>query len=389
MALTMESMQFITAPQVILTCVGAITIYICYVIVHAIYLHPLAAFKGPLLARFSPYYMVSWEVNSSRVLGSYGLLQKYGSPVRISPNELMYADEKSYLEIYGQSAQFCLKDPMFDNFTVTGATHLLNARDRRRHAGIRRLLNPGLSKAGVTKFEPYIAQRVEKFVRDTFGKSAETGGEAVDIHHDTRSLFLDIVSYLSFGKTFDADNGQQMEVSKAINAFAVVVPLSAMVPLLRWLPSPSFQAALRTVRNFERFTRNLIIEYAKTCRESVEKQDQAKPQWLLQDLVTSVDAETGRRASVDELVENAMIFIVAGTDTSAISIYSVLWELGKRPDAQRKLVREIRTAFPDPEVMPTYKDVSTLVSVGALIVIAKTHNADCLLLPTDLSTGCH
>jgi hypothetical protein len=71
--------------------------------------------SGPGLASFEGLTF------SAGLTWQYEMLQKYGSPVRIATNELIFSDMKAWSDIYGQSSNPCQKEKVFYNmFTVTG-----------------------------------------------------------------------------------------------------------------------------------------------------------------------------------------------------------------------------------------------------------------------------
>ena len=91
---------------------------------------------------------------------------------------------------------------------------------------------------------------------------------------------------------------------------------------------------------------------------------------FLRNLIDARDEETGgSKLSFAELVENTIIFLLAGSDTTAITSMYLMWECGKRPDVKKKLVDEIRTAYPDPNKVPKYEQVSKLVSQSPLLLL--------------------
>jgi hypothetical protein len=82
---------------------------------------------------------------------------------------------------------------------------------------------------------------------------------------------------------------------------------------------------------------------------------------LLQNLVTAVDPETGVNFIMNELMENPIIFIVGRTGTNAVTTTYFIWERARTPRLREKLVDEIRAAFPNPDIIPTYEQASKLV----------------------------
>lgn len=70
------------------TLVGAVAVRVGY----TLYLSPLAAFPGPLLAKFSNLFRAYRTWKGRIDLDHYDWHQKYGSVVRIGPNTIMLGD---------------------------------------------------------------------------------------------------------------------------------------------------------------------------------------------------------------------------------------------------------------------------------------------------------
>lgn len=64
-------------------------------------------------------------------------------------------------------------------------------------------------------------------------------------------------------------------------------------------------------------------------------------------LLEARDPETGKGLTAEELVAEAGILIVAGTDTTATSLTSTIFYLVHYPGALRRLEKEVRAKFSD------------------------------------------
>lgn len=189
-------------------------LYVFYVIIYRIWFHSLAKYPGPFLARFTDIYPMVAMFKMTRCHWQNEMVQKYGSPVRVATNQLFFADMKSWVDIYGQSSNPCLKEAAFyDQMTATGATSVFNATNKVEHARVRRLLSHAFSLSGLLKDEPIVLQTVLELDRFVFAPAVRAG-EAVDIFGKTMCHFLDISSYFSYGKSFDTVSGQG-EISHA------------------------------------------------------------------------------------------------------------------------------------------------------------------------------
>ena len=122
-------------------------------------------YPGPLIARLTDLYMVALSAQARSTFARYEMHQKYGAVVRTGPNELCFSDQASIKDIYGQSAQPCLKvSPFYEGFTLTGTHSVFSATDRVGHARMRRLLSHGFSERGVLEFQSQIVEMLERFL---------------------------------------------------------------------------------------------------------------------------------------------------------------------------------------------------------------------------------
>ena len=144
----------------------------------------------------------------------------------------------------------------------------------------------------------------------------------------------------------------------------MVIPVTSFIPWLKYLPIPSVQEAFSGLAKLILFVQNAVRDFQTQLEV---KGDSFAKGSFLRNLIDARDEETGgSRLSFEDLVENTIIFLLAGSDTTAITTIYLLWECGQNPDVKEKLVGEIRTAFPDKSKMPTYEEASKLVSHVAL-----------------------
>lgn len=351
-----ESLSTRSSSSIILP-VLVLVAYLGCTIIYRLYFHPLAAYPGPLLGKITRLYALSISLDRTRSFKQYELIKKYGSPLRITPNGLLFADAKAWTDIYGQSSNPCPKAPFFyDSFTVTGATNVLNAVNKVQHARIRRLISHSFSMKGVLDSEDILRSKVEMYVKNTFSDCKP--GQSVEIYQKNHQHYFDIISQLSFGRPCNSLTNQTATSYHDVDHFIDVVPISSLFPFLRKLPLKFIRDGYQGVARLESFSRQSIRNFV----EDLEKKDLDSSEGrFLRGLITATDVETGNKLSMDELVENAMIFLVAGSGTTAVTTTYFIWELGRRPRIQKKLVEEIRTAFPDPNTSPSYEEACKLV----------------------------
>jgi len=142
-----------------------------------------------------------------------------------------------------------------------------------------------------------------------------------------------------------------------------VVPIQSFFPLLRYVPIKYIQDGFRGLNRLINFSQSSVQGFVN----SVKQDPSFATGTFLRNLVDAEDAETGSKLSEEELVENTIIFLVAGSDTTAVTTLYTIWECGKNPDVRDRLVKEIRTAFPNPQERPTYEKASKLVRTAIIL----------------------
>ncbi|CAK7203398.1 hypothetical protein SEUCBS139899_006131 [Sporothrix eucalyptigena] len=330
--------------------------------IYRLFFHPLSKYPGPLLGKLTSLYMTGTTALGHNTYTRYALHQKYGNVVRTGPNELCFADQESIKAIYGQTSEPCRKAPCFyKGFTMTGTESVFSTTDRDLHVRMRRLLSHGFSQKGVLQFEADIARMVERYL-DVVGTKANAARSRVDLYDVTHHLFLDITSHLAFAQSFNALGGKPHQAAADIDTYFTICPLFGQLPAARYLPFGPFRAARQAQPRIVRAVQANIDVFRQQLREGTANSG------LLRHMVEAKDTEAGDAHLSDfEMIENSVIFIIAGSGTSATTVLYLLYEMAKRPEMQHRLESEIRQAFPDPAIFPDYDTANKLPVLNCVL----------------------
>jgi hypothetical protein len=172
---------------------------ICSILSYAIYniyFHPLRHFPGPLLWRAIGVPRTASAIRGRLPYDVEILHRRYGTIVRVAPNDLAFADPQAWQDIYGlqpgrvQNRKDHLVYPVHDP----------NDEDRNivfggdvQHARMRRLLAPGFTTSAVRDLAPMIEGYADLLVRRLGGVA--DGVKVVDMSH----WFEWAVSLFDFG----------------------------------------------------------------------------------------------------------------------------------------------------------------------------------------------
>lgn len=70
--------------------------------IYNLYLHPLAPYPGPVLARISWLYHAIYTYKGALADNTKRLHDKYGAVIRIAPNIISFNDAQAWEDIYGE-----------------------------------------------------------------------------------------------------------------------------------------------------------------------------------------------------------------------------------------------------------------------------------------------
>lgn len=203
----------------------------------------------------------------------------------------------------------------------------------------RRAVAPAFSARNVAALTPVMTRAAEASARRI--AQLARPGRAVNLLDQMVAATFDVISEVCFG----ADGGLgQAEVHGALEAYidqAARVSVLDVLGLPNWLPRPARVGAARSLARMQ-----ADADAAITRRR---KQGPGTDTNLLDLLLDAVDPETGRAMTTEELRENLLTFIVAGHETTALTLSWALYLCAFDPEIQnaaRGEVQEVLGARP-------------------------------------------
>ncbi|OAG45114.1 hypothetical protein AYO21_00462 [Fonsecaea monophora] len=339
------------AQGVYLLAFSSLVLYTIGYVVYQIWFHPLAKFPGPFWGKLTEWNTILASVRGESTRTRHAWSTKYGDVVRIGPNELLFGDIASVKDIYGQSSNPCLKDPGFYGaFTVTGATNVFNALDREDHARIRRLLSHAFAMSEIKKTQSRLIPIMERAL-----EIIESSPQPVNVYNPFNHMFLDIISELAFDKCFNNLQGEYIQEAKDADAVQNISALRGMFPFVEWLPTTYVQEAVKARPRLIQFARSRIQDFRARLEVGAVKEGS-----LLKRVVETTDEKITKPLTDLELMENAILFIQAGSETSLSTLLYLLYEVDTHPDIKARLVKEIRDAVPNKHAFPLFETVEQL-----------------------------
>ncbi|PSN63626.1 pisatin demethylase [Corynespora cassiicola Philippines] len=324
----------------------ALLSYFLLLTIYRLTLHPLAKYPGPLLWRISPIPSCI-SLMKGRIAFDYKTLHEhYGPVVRVMPNELSFNTAKAWDDIYGHRVgmQNMDKDPIHVGAVeaIPGATNLTMAPDS-AHARQRRALAHAFSKQALLEQEPILRDYVDLFVKRL--REMAHRGEAANMVSWYNFCTFDIIGDLSFGEPFGClRDGEGSESAAWVPAIYESIKAGALEQATRRFATPGSLAqrlllwCIPSIIREYRY-RHLRNSTTKTRKRMENKTDHRDFIWYI-----LKQREKKNEVSDDEVIMNAALFIVAGSETTATELCGLTNYLLRDPERFQKLKDEIRGA---------------------------------------------
>ena len=330
--------------------------------------------SGPVWASLTNIPRVIWVLQGDAHDTHLALHRKYGSLVRFGPNMVSVSDPAEILNIYGSNGKFEKSDFYWVlSFYVKGKAipGLFATQDENIHRLLRRPIAGSYSMSNLVSFEPYVDSTMRVFfeqLNTRFGQTNQVCNFGTWLH----MFAFDVIGAITFSKRLGfLESGEDVDgiMENSWKYFYRAAPVTQM-PWIDYVytKNPILQRLRITKMNpivaFARARRQEKEEYAKTNPSSAQDDKEHKTRDFLTRFmeVASKDPVTPPWAINAWATSN----VTAGSDTTAILLRTVFYNLLKYPESMRSL-REELNARPDLSELVTWKEAITLPYLDACI----------------------
>ncbi|KAF1355043.1 cytochrome P450 [Delphinella strobiligena] len=290
-----------------------------------VYLGPMSKFPGPKLwaATALPSTIKLWR--GEEALAKHALHDKYGPVVRVTPTELSYSNRH-------------LEDPTFYGPTTNGTPSIINVDDA-THSRYRRILAHAFSDRALKEQEPLFKHWADMLVGKLLERSEGSASTPVDMVSWWNFATFDIMADLTFAESLGML--EQSSYSPWVKTIFAAIKVGSRLRCIKLLPG------MTTIVNsvLPNSVRTKQVENFKYSADRVDRRLARKdPRPDLWNQVLK-HAGTDGAMSVPEMHSNSVVFMIAGTETTATLLSGLTYYLLQNPVIMSKLVDEIRTAF--------------------------------------------
>ncbi|GJC95980.1 cytochrome P450 [Colletotrichum higginsianum] len=299
--------------------------------------NPLSDVPGPWYTRFTTLPSTFKVITAHHPDWIHDLHAKYGPVVRYSPYEVDISDPQTCQRIHSVKTGF-LKSPFY-SLLITDSSSVFNEIRPEIHRKYKRLLSNPMSETGLKTFLPRIDSKVRLAIERIRDENTTRG--AADIAKWFMFLSFDVIGDLAFGESFG--NLESGKKNRSVNDFVslgFVGGLRSMFPTIAkislYLPIPVFKEATAIqYRTFD-YAQGALNRHAKRVEETGSDPHPT----VFSKLYNAGEEETWTPI---EIRDNAQVFIVGGSDTTANSMIYLVWAVCKIPEIRAKLLRELDT----------------------------------------------
>jgi cytochrome P450 len=331
---------------------------------------------GPWYARYTNLPLKLAVISGRRIHFVHALHQKYGPYVRISPNEIAVNDLAGCKQLHGIGSGF-VKNQWYMDVTLDRKPGLFTLRDVRAHAAQRRLFARPFSKTFLREhWEEAVREKISYAVTRMEDELERKG--KVDVMKWWILMASDVSSHLMFGDSFHTlERGEVNEyirtLAKLLQGSGIRAEMPWVAAVLRWIPLPVVQELFNGLP--------LLMEYGKAAVEGMKATQGGR------NIFANMMAEAEKGESIDDafVQVEATNLIVAGTDTTAITLTYLLYAVLRTPGLREDLCKEVASLEP----RYTEADLESLPLLNAVIEeTLRLYGAAPGMLPSMLQDNC-
>lgn len=347
-------------------------LYLAISLIRECFFAPTRSIPGPWQARVSRLWFFRKVREGGFHHDNIALHEKFGDIVRVAPG--YYSITSPEKMIYGIGSKFP-KGDWYQGWKHPSPARwtLFPDQDIKRHAETRKRFQGMYSLSSLLSYEPYVDRCVDIFLDklSAFSKS----GKTMDLAHWFQCYAFDALGEITYSERFGfLDNGS--DIAGTITALDKAMVYSTLVGIFPRL-HPTLYAIMEKIPGSGAAGRTYLMGFVqkkidernmsrKQGEAAIERsEDDARPQDFL-DKISDAQQRDPEKVTPYHIFMMGLSNIIAGSDTTAVSLSSVAFYLMTSPQCMSKLRQEIK----DHGVWdrrPTFKETQEMPYLQAVL----------------------
>jgi cytochrome P450 len=312
---------------------------------------PFRSIPGPMLARITClwYFRTVSQGNAHKEIMRLHYLHApegtwYALIIRLGPN--MFSISSPEKVVYGVSSKMP-KSSWYEGWKHPSPERwtLFTEQNIPKHNQTRKKFQAMYSLSSLLHYEPYV-----DMVQDVFAASlrslADSGSTGTDVHHWLQCYAFDVIGSITFGQRFGIlDKGE--DVHGCMRSLDASMVYSTLVGIFHRLHPVLFSILQRLPKSGaagRSFLMSMVTgkvadrEVASATRDKISessKEDASESPRDFLDIVLDAEKRGERGMTRYNVFMMAMSNVIAGSDTTAVSLSSILWHLAANPGLSR------------------------------------------------------
>ncbi|KAI0141802.1 benzoate 4-monooxygenase cytochrome P450 [Xylariaceae sp. FL1272] len=332
-------------------------------VLYNLLLHPLAGVPGPVLCRISGIPSFYHAIIGDRHIWLMKQFQTYGDKIRPEPNTVLFRGSEAYADIYGTKSN--VRRSHFyealrrNHHEITTLTSI----DVAEHARRRKRLSLCFTEKVIRASSDFVVKHVDRWIHLlTLANDIDTEwSPPIDFSERVDALIFDIMGDLCFGKSFDIKEPGDNPLKSTPHNIAVYMkfkyPMCRFpnIKALLWLKPRGLEQLIEfmtppAAKEYSRFLTDSLSDRIALQKQQAEQLEAQRRQDMFYFLAEARDPDTGALAyNESELYGESSLLIIAGSDTTSISLCGIMFYLTGDPSRYEKLAKEIRSTFQSSE----------------------------------------
>lgn len=296
-------------------------------------------YPGPLASAASRIPLSYATARGEVIQWHQKLHNKYGDVVRVGPTELSYINPQAWSDIFGRRPPNANpKDWRFWKGVSGNAYSLIDTPNDQDHTRMRKIFSPAFPETALRKQEPLFRRHIDLMIR-TVEVQVSDEPKPFNIVELFNFTTFDIMGDLAFGEPLNLiENSSYSPWVKAVFANVKALTFFRLLAYFPPLQDTAWYLAPKSLKDQTDEHDRYAAE--RVDRRLANKRNIQPDIWNL--VLTQENTDT---MSLDEMHENASLFMLAGTETTATLLSGLTFLLLKNQRCMNTLIEEIRGRF--------------------------------------------
>ncbi|KAG0691804.1 cytochrome P450, partial [Suillus ampliporus] len=283
----------------------------------------------------------------------------YMIPGVLGQNIIILCDPKAIAHFYARETWTYVRTPLeLKVMEVSIGRGLLWAHGESHRRWQRKALTPAFSNAAIRRLTSvfYDSAYKVKGAWDTTLESSKDGNAIIEVQNWMNHISLDTIGIAGFSHDFGSLDGKHASVTEAFDTFVndakasavneAIILLARAFPIIANIPSKRKNMSKKLGATMGEISKHLLIRSRREKDANVKETEEEKS--IIGLLIKAGDEDAELHLSEEEIVAQMRVLLLAGYETTSISLTWALIELSQHPDIQTRLREELIMFGADP-----------------------------------------